>query len=80
VQVIKIMFAGCLMVWLFTVASCAMLGYGTTVMVNSLANSEAAKKIARKARERELQEHNDRDNRAASYHTRDDYYEEYMDK
>lgn len=79
-QVIKTIFAGCLMVWLLTVASCAMLGYGTTVMVDSLANSDAAKKLARKARERELQEHNDRANREPSYHTRDDYYEEYMDK
>lgn len=79
-QVIKIMFAGCLMVWLFTVASCAMLGYGTTVMVDAVANSDAAKKLAKRARERELERHNDRANREASYHTRDDYYEEYMDK
>lgn len=79
-QVVKAIFAGCLMVWLLTVASCALLGYGTTVMVDSLANSDAAKKLAKRARERELQEHNDRDNRGPSYHLRDDYYEEYMDK
>ena len=79
-QVIKTIFAGCLLVWVLTVASCAMIGYGTTVMVDSLANSDAAKKIARKAREKELERHNDRANREASYHTRDDYIEEYYDK
>lgn len=79
-QVIKTIFAGCLLVWVLTVASCAMIGYGTTVMVDSVANSDAAKKIAKKARERELERHNDRANREASYHTRDDYIEEYYDK
>jgi Flp pilus assembly protein TadB len=79
-NVVKTIFTGCLMVWLLTVASCALLGYGSTVMVESLANSDAAKKLARKVRERELERHNDRANREPSYHTRDDYYEEYMDK
>ncbi len=79
-QVIKTIFAGCLMVWVLSVASCAMLGYGTTVLVDSLANSEAAKKIAKKVREEQLQRHNDRANREPSYHTRDDYIEEYQDK
>lgn len=72
-QVVKAIFAGCLMVWLLTVASCAMLGYGTTVMVNSLANSDAVKKLEKKARERELERHNDRANRESAYHPYYDY-------
>ena len=76
-QVIKTIFAGCLLVWVLTVASCAMLGYGTTVMVDSLANSDAAKKIAKKARERELERHNERANREAAYRPHDHYYNDY---
>ncbi len=76
-QVIKAIFAGCLMVWLLSVASCAMLGYGTTVMVDALANSDAAKKIAKKARERELERHNERANREAAYRPHDHYYNDY---
>ena len=79
-QVIKTIFAGCLMVWLMTIASCAMLGYGTTVMVDALANSDAAKKIAKKARERELERHNERANREAAYRPHDHYYNDYQDK
>lgn len=77
-QVIKIMFAGCLMLWLFTMASCAMLGYGTTVMVNTLADSDAVKKYEKKERERQLERHNERANRESAYHPYDDhYYEDY---
>jgi Flp pilus assembly protein TadB len=65
------------MVWLLSVASCAMLGYGTTVMVDALANSDAAKKIAKKARERELERHNERANREAAYRPHDHYYNDY---
>ena len=65
------------MLWLFTVASCAMLGYGTTVMVNTLADSEAVKKYEKKARQRELERHNDRDNHDSAYHPYDDRYDDY---
>jgi hypothetical protein len=77
VHVIKAIFAGCLMVWLLSVASCAMLGYGTTVMVDALANSDAAKKIAKKARERELERHNERANRESAYRPYEHYYNDY---
>ncbi len=79
-QVIKAIFAGCLLIWVLSVASCAMLGYGTTVMVDSLADSKTAKKLSKKAKDWELEMHNDRANREASYHTRDDYIEEYQAK
>ncbi len=76
-QVIKAIFAGCLMVWLLSVASCAMLGYGTTVMVDALANSDAAKKIAKRQRERELERHNERANRDSAYRPHERYYSDY---
>ncbi len=79
-QIIKTIFAGCFLIWMLGVASCAMLGYGTTVMVESMADSKTAKKISKKASDWELKMHNDRANREASYHTRDDYIEEYQAK
>jgi len=80
VQVIKTIFAGCLLIWVLSVASCAMLGYGTTMMVESMADSKTAKKISQKARQWELEKHNERANREGSYHRRDDYIEEYLAK
>lgn len=78
-KMIRTVFAGCALVWLLMVSSCALLGTGTMVMVNGLANSQAAHKLSKKAREWENEAHNDRANREASVHTRDDYVEDYRE-
>ncbi len=78
-QAIKYIFGGCLLLWLLTVASCALLGTGTVMMVDGIANSDAARKVSKKVREEELREHNDRANRERSVHERDDYQADYYD-
>ncbi|WP_408589917.1 hypothetical protein [Novosphingobium sp.] len=78
-QFIKYIFAGILFIWLLSVASCAMLGTGTVMVIDSVANSDTAKRVARRIREDELKEHNERANHE-SYHDHDDYEQEYYDK
>lgn len=71
-----LMGVGCLgLLWM---GSCAMIGAGTAVAVNS-----TSEKVGKWYEKEELKQHNERDNKAAAYHEHSDYnadyYENYED-
>ncbi|MCW1381379.1 hypothetical protein OLX02_00950 [Novosphingobium sp. KCTC 2891] len=78
-NIAKYIFGGCFFVWILAMASCGMMGAGSIMMIDGLSRSETAQKIARKHREYELNEHNERANREASVHERDDYQADYYE-
>lgn len=78
-NIAKYLFGGCFFVWVLGMASCSMLGFGASIAVDQFAKSDTAKRIVKKSKERELKEHNERANREASYHRRDDYEADYYD-
>ncbi|MCH7629635.1 MULTISPECIES: hypothetical protein [Novosphingobium] len=78
-NIAKYLFGGCFFVWVLGMASCSMLGLGASIAVDQFAKSDTAKRIVKKSKELELKEHNERANREASYHRRDDYEADYYD-
>ncbi|HQS70267.1 MAG: hypothetical protein B7Y36_14710 [Novosphingobium sp. 28-62-57] len=65
-----LMGVGCLgLLWL---GSCAMVGAGTAVAVNS-----TSKKVGKWYEKEELKWHNERANKAAAYHEHSDYKADY---
>lgn len=78
-NVAKYLFGGCLLVWVLGMASCSLLGVGASLAIDQFAQSDTAKRIAKKSKEMELKAHNDRANREASYHRRDDYEADYYE-
>jgi hypothetical protein len=77
VGTIKLLFGGCLFVWLLTVGSCAMMGWGTVAMIDAVGNSKTAKKVVKNVRKMELDAHNERANRESAYRDRNKYVSDY---
>lgn len=77
-QFIKYIFMGIFFVWFLTMASCALVGGGSIMLLDGFSNSQTAKKISRRIKDEELQEHNERANHE-TYHEHDDYAQEYYD-
>lgn len=78
-RMVRYVFGAFALLWFLWLSSCMMIGGGTVVAVKTLGNSQWAKDARERADERELREHNERANREASVHTRDDYRADYYD-
>jgi hypothetical protein len=78
-QLIKYVFVGFALIWLLMISSCFMVGAGTAVAINSVANSDIARRTSKRYDRYELARHNEIANREASVHERDDYTREYRD-